>query len=152
MSRIMADGLKLLKEQIMESVGVDADNVVKVSILKSFCDNRGIKLKDLDRDVLESFNIDISTFVDTEVILEDASPIGDEFNIIRAINTNNSLLVLNELHRRGDSRAAKIQRKYLDFCESINEVILEDPTITKNTDAFISNMYEVFKSSLKKDE
>ena len=103
----------------------------------------------LNVDVLESFNINISQFLERATILESNSGVGTEIEKMRTLNASNPLLVLNALHRAGKhEKAASIQRHYLDFMEAINTSLEEDTSIMKDNLSFIDNMYDVFKSAL----
>ncbi len=149
MSRLR--GIISVQNDILESITPDADNLVNVSLLTGFCQNKGISVLDLDREILESFNIDISRVAEMTEILESTNDVTDELSKMRTFNEANPLLTLFSMHRRGmDEKAARIQRIYLDFCESINNILEEHPEIMEANQKQIDTIYEVFKLASNK--
>lgn len=149
MPRIKFEGIEKLDNDILESIEINEDQLIKLNVLEAFCQGRGIKMNTLNVDVLESFNINISQFLERATILESNSGVGTEIEKMRTLNASNPLLVLNALHRAGKhEKAASIQRHYLDFMEAINTSLEEDTSIMKDNLSFIDNMYDVFKSAL----
>lgn len=150
MPRLNLDGIDKLEQDIIESIDINEDQLIKLSVLESFCKSRGIKMKDLDMDVLESYNINARSFVESASILESKTALGSELEKMKTLNASNPLLVLNALHRAGRSNeAASIQRHYLDFVESINEALEKNPDIMEMNLKFIDDMYSVFTSAIK---
>ena len=149
MSRLR--GIISVQNEILESITPDADNLVNVSLLTGFCQNKGISVLELDREILESFNIDISRVAEMTEILESTNDVTDELSKMRTFNEANPLLTLFSMHRRGmDEKAARIQRIYLDFCESINNILEEHPEIMEANQKQIDTIYEVFKLASNK--
>lgn len=150
MPRLKIEGIEKLNQDILESVDVNEDQLIKLSVLESFCQHRGIKMKDLNRDILESFNINVGSFLESAAVLESGTALGSELEKIKALNACNPLLTLNSLHRAGKSEtAAFIQRHYLDFMEAANDVLEKDVTIMESNLKFIDDMYTVFQAAIK---
>ncbi len=149
MSRLK--GIKSMQNDILESITPDADNLVNISLLTSFCQNRGISVLDLDKEILESFNIDISRVAEMTAILENVNGVTDELSKMRSFNETNPLITLYNMHRKGmDEKAARIQRIYLDFCEAINNVLEKNPDIMEANQKHIDTIYEIFKLASEK--